>query len=98
MADIEYREIMWAEMKPDIYGGDSCDQHVAAWECHAEGDMDAEHGLKEIGLSAATFPPGTKIAISVPCCPDCGLNADFAQKGKCECGFDWKAWTEERYQ
>lgn len=98
MADIKYRETMWAEMKPDIYGGDSCDQHIPAWECHAEGDMDAERGLSDIEFSAKHFPAGTKVVVTFPCCPDCGLDAGFAQDGTCECGFDWKAWTEERYQ
>ncbi|WIX32530.1 hypothetical protein QO259_17225 [Salinicola sp. JS01] len=98
MADIRYQETMWAEMKPDIYGGESCDQHVPAWECKAEGDMDVERGLKDIEFSASAFPPGTKIVVSLPCCPDCGLDAGFSQNGACECGFDWKAWAEERYQ
>lgn len=97
---IKYREIMRAEQSPDVYDGPNCDQHRARWVGSAEGDMDGDGEISDtIALSAATFPPGTRVAISVPLCPDCGESADVAndQTEKCECGFDWKAWANDRY-
>jgi hypothetical protein len=101
-----HRETMWAEMKPDLYGGKNCDKLVPQWSCYAEGDKDGEDGLTALELAARTFPPGTKVVVSEPLCPDCGQvrcpkfptparGAIYA--GPCECGFDWDAWVESQY-
>ncbi len=106
MTKINLRETMWAEMKPNCYGGRTCDQIVPRWDAYAEGDMESDDGLKSLSLAARTFPPGTKVVISEPCCPECGevrtaiypppkRGPLFASK--CDCGFDWDAWVREQY-
>lgn len=100
---IERQEIMWAEMRPDCYGGDECDQIVPGWRCYASGDKgDAEDGILALELAARTFPPGTKVVISEPTCPQCHelRSAQFPlpvegpiYRGSCTCGFDWDAWV-----
>ena len=98
-----YREVQWAEMKPDTYAGDSCDEIEPRWEGHAEGDKGDADTFDTMKLAAKTFPPGTKVVISVPCCPNCQETADFALNHKtgemenCECGFDWPEWTRITY-
>jgi hypothetical protein len=103
---VELRETMWAEMSPDCYGGSNCDRIVPGWNAYADGDMEAEDGIATLRLAARTFPPGTRISISEPCCPKCGETRSaiyptpkrgplFADK--CDCGFDWKAWTLDNY-
>ncbi|HAI89080.1 MAG TPA: hypothetical protein DCL46_05420, partial [Alcanivorax sp.] len=96
---LKFQPVLWAEMAPDIYAGDNCDQREPHWHCHADGDMDSDY-LDALELSAATFPAGTKIIVEVPCCPDCGVSADYERRddGHCECGFDWPAWVEDRFQ
>jgi len=100
------RETMWAEMKPNCYGGEACDKIVPQWDAYADGDMDSDDGLTVLRLSARTFPPGTKVVISEPCCPDCGETREPIYPtpkrgplyaGKCQCGFDWDNWTLEQY-
>lgn len=87
-----YTEIMWAEMVPDCYGGDSCDQIVPMWYCYALGDMGSEHSSNDIILDPKLFPAGTKIVITVPVCPECHEQVEI-----CECGFDWDKWVLEKY-
>jgi hypothetical protein len=106
MSEVDTRETMWAEMKPDCYGGQNCDQIRPRWECYAAGDMESEDGLKTISLAARTFPPGTRVVVQEPVCPQCGETRSIKypppKRGplfddKCDCGFDWKAWTLEQY-
>ncbi|MFA5324448.1 MAG: hypothetical protein WC373_17360, partial [Smithella sp.] len=77
---------------PDIYGGKNCDEHIPQWRVYAEGDMDHDVMLEPLVLRPDAFPPGTQIIISEPFCPDCGM-----RHNECCCGFDWKAWAEEKY-
>ena len=45
-----------------------------------------------------SWPVGAKFTVSVPVCPDCGLNAEHQDsKGKCHCGFDWNIWAANNY-
>lgn len=97
---VSYELTMWAAMEPNVYAGESCDEHAPRWHAHAEGNRESEH-LSIITLDSKTFPAGTKVSIEVPCCPECGISADFAHAQNtqlCECGFDWKAWAEDQYQ
>lgn len=102
MPDLEYRQVQWAEMKPDTYAGESCDEIEPRWEGYADGDMDGDT-FNPMQLEARHFPPGTKVVVSEPECPDCHTPAGFAlnhetgQMENCECGFDWQAWTRDRY-
>ena len=100
------KETMSAEMKPDVYGGKTCDKVVPGWECHAEGDLESESGLPALELAACTFPPGTKVVITEPVCPDCGelRSPKFPPPkrgsiygGPCDCGFDWDKWVLDQY-
>lgn len=84
--------IMWAEVVVDCYAGDSCDQHEKRWRVYAEGDKDDSRSVEPITLNVAAFPPGTRVVVSVPTCPECGIDAE-----NCRCGFDWKGWAEDRY-
>lgn len=100
------RETMWGEMSPDLYGGRTCDRHVARWEVGSVGDKGDSDNLKILSLNAKHFPPGTKIVVSEPHCPNCGdapmrklpepKAAPFFES-LCTCGFNWQAWWEEQY-
>ncbi len=99
MSETQYRTTVWGEVKAYVYSGDNCDQHERYIEASAEGDMSSEQ-MDAFGFDASRFPAGTKFRIEVPVCPnvDCGLDAEFQDAdGKCECGFDWKNWSEEKY-
>lgn len=88
---MKHHKIMWAEMRPFLYDGPKCDQVRPQWHCEAEGDMDSTEE-ESIDLDAAVFPPGTKIEISVPCCPKCTQIQEC-----CDCGFAWDAWRDNEY-
>lgn len=86
-------EIMRAELKVNCYDGDNCDQHKKYWNSFAEGDkQDDDMSEKDLTLNLDQFPPGTKVVISVPECPECEMDVE-----SCDCGFDWKNWVEEQY-
>jgi hypothetical protein len=107
------RETMWADMKPDCYGGKSCEQIVPKWSCYAEGDKDGEGGVALLSYHPILFPPGTKIVVSQPVCPTCnevpsrsmnpveitGEGGDKWQEYKwsCDCDFDWREWAIDQY-
>lgn len=68
-----------------------------------EGDED-EGSVLELVMFAKCLPPGTKITLSVPCCPKCGDAADLAatrfdhqEWPDCKCGFSWRNWAQETY-
>lgn len=101
MSGVEYIEVMWAEQHPDVYDGPRCDQIRHDWHLGEIGGKDGMTGGNDvIELKADTFPPGTKVVISVPLCPGCGDSADLghhAGKGVCDCGFDWNEWARDEY-
>ena len=100
---MEYRETMWAELKPDIYSGENCDEVKNFWSTYASGDKESEESVEEIQMLAQFFPPGTKIVVSEPVCPECKENRHFNNSNMdsfvdvCDCGFNWKEWTEGEY-
>lgn len=98
---LRYYEIMHAYQHPDVYAGPNCDQHRPRWIGSTDGDKDGDGEIGNrrghIVLNPNTFPAGTRISVSVPCCPNCGDDADSADRGKCQCGFDWKAWAANEY-
>ena len=100
--------MMWATMRaeqaPDVYGGESGDQIIPRWSGSAAGDKDGDGPIGDtITLVAKHFPPGTKVTVSVPECPECREPADFAidpqagMMGACSCGFDWNEWARETF-
>lgn len=93
---LDRHEIMWAEMKPDCYGGDSCDQLIPRWAGFAEGDMDSDVSTDDFVLDPKLFPPGTKISITVPLCPMCHQVPELCQHDEF-CNFDWLDWTYGQY-
>ena len=95
---MNYQEVEWVEMKPDIYGGDPCgSEHTPRFEACADGDMGSETSDR-VEYFANLLPAGAKITVSVPCCPNnCGLSAQHAINDICPCDFDWKKWAEEQY-
>lgn len=100
---------MRATQAPDIYHGPNCNQHRPRWVGSAEGDKDGDTSLGDtLALASRNFPPGTKVTVSEPQCPQCGeVPADFGDlpdgKGgwlihwRCGCDFDWNAWAEEQF-
>lgn len=98
------RETQWAEMSPDVYAGKNCDEVSPRWTTHCDGDKGDGADFEVLKLAANTFPPGTTVVISEPVCPDCGelrcFNSMPDVRGfpkKCDCGFDWAAWTLDQY-
>lgn len=103
---IESRETIWFTMQPDCYGGKTCDQIVPKWHCYADGDKDSDYQYQPLLLDPRRFPPGTKIVVSEPVCPQCGdarsPKHPEPKRGplfdpKCDCGFDWESWTLNEY-
>lgn len=93
MSVMTFRETMWAEMTPDLYDGEGCDQVKAQWTTHAEGDMDSER-FEHVILDSKVFPPGTRIVVLEPVCPECGCVASYCED---TCTFDWKDWVVGKY-
>lgn len=69
-----------------------------------EGDEEEGETLK-IEIDAASLPPGSRVTIEVPDCPECGDPADIrvdvlskhTEWPACSCGFNWAEWTREQY-
>lgn len=106
MSKIELRETMRAELKPDVYGGKTHDQIVPRWWCYGVGDMDGDYEHGPLSLDPRHFPPGTKISIEEPSCPECEMvrepitprpESGPSFSAKCSCGFDWDEWTSNEY-
>jgi len=91
---MKYTTIATAEMKPDVYGGKNCEEHMPQWiGSFYDEEMDE---LGTIELDPKSFPAGTKITIEVPECPECNMDADLCQEmGECE--FDWHKWADDEY-
>lgn len=105
---MKYRETMRAEQAPDVYDGTECDQHRPRWVGSAEGDKEGDGPIGEtIDLAAKTFPPGTRVIVLEPVCPECGevpaskrlpIDPEIKIDGwECGCDFDWKEWAEEQF-
>lgn len=71
-----------------------------------EGDEEDGEVLK-LEIPASSMPPGSRVVIEVPCCPECGDPADMCvgsgetpnhrEWPACECGFSWEQWAKETY-
>lgn len=75
---MKYRQddiVHW--MAPDYYAGDSCDQVRPRWMVGIPKEGDEEEGeILKMDLVARRFPPGTRVLLEYPCCPECGESAD----------------------
>lgn len=102
---IQYTERQRFWMQPDMYDGDTFDQHRPTWWTSYPKEGDQEHcELLELKMLAGAFPPGTEVIIRIPTCPNCGEPADMISPktpGRlwppCQCGFDWNIWAEEKW-
>jgi hypothetical protein len=92
---MDYHQTMWAEMSPDVYDGESCDQVRPRWHVFAEGDMDSDY-IDAIMLDAKHFPPGTKVLVLEPQCPQCMKIQELCRADEA-CDFDWDAWILGQY-
>jgi hypothetical protein len=106
--NIERQTIFWAEVEADIYQpeGKLPTKHFHA---HAEGDKDSDRNEHDIIFKVSNLPPGARITLSYPNCPNCGFfrmdklefkNGMYQVVGhepKCECGFDWEEWVQDTY-
>lgn len=96
-------ETMTAVAEPDVYGGVNFDELIPRWHLWAEGDKDSEYSHEPLKLFPSTFPPGTKISISEPLCPNCEQHREpkttdpLTYEGPCHCGFDWDGWVQDEY-
>lgn len=63
--------------------------------CGFEGDKQDEDLSGCIELNPATLPPGTRITVSVPVCPCCGLSKEMQDEEICQ--FDWAQWEISKY-
>lgn len=106
MAKIELQETIWFTMQPDCYGGATCDQIEPRWHCYADGDKDSDHQHEPLTLDPRRYPPGTKIVVHEPVCPQCQevRSPKYPEPetgpifdAKCDCGFDWDEWTLNEY-
>lgn len=69
-----------------------------------EGDEEDGETLK-LEIPAKMMPPGSRVTIEVPCCPECGDPADMRGDDgnghtvwpKCSCGFSWRGWVEDNF-
>lgn len=92
---MERTQVIWWEMKPDMYAGESCDEMQPRWYGYADGDKEGGFD-QEIVLRPDRFPPGTTVVVSIPCCPECEMDAESCKAvGHCE--FNWDEWVESEY-
>jgi len=95
MNDLHYKTFITSEMNPDVYAGDNCDQIRPRWWSYADGDMDGDF-INTLEFNCKDFPPGTRVILSLPCCPQCGQDSEMCSEYE-GCDFDWKNWTDEEY-
>lgn len=92
---LQYKNIIWAEMFPDLYDGEYCDQIKPRWKVRSDGDMGSEF-MNKLTLTALQFPAGAKVTISLPCCPKCGQDVECCKTDD-SCDFDWEEWVSNEY-
>jgi hypothetical protein len=106
---IVMRTLMRSEVKPDCYDGETCDQIKNRFETYCEGDKDSDTHRDDLVIRVDELPPGAKVLVQYPCCPDCGLTRETLREfkdgcwpivghaEKCSCGFDWTEWVYDQY-
>ena len=99
MSNTEYTDILTVELKVDCYAGENCDQHQKYWNCYAADDMQDEALSPDdhkFSIDLKDHPPGTKIIVSEPICPKCGLTF-FDCNPDPDCDFSWSGFAEDLY-
>lgn len=89
---LKMQEVAWSERTAYCYGGETCDQIEPRWDGYWDGDKEGEENSDDIVLDPKTFPPGTRVTVSFPTCPECSEIQET-----CECGFDWDKWVLDTY-
>lgn len=104
MKKIDFTESDRIRMEPDCYAGEQCDLLRPRWIVGVEKEGDVELGA-EFRVSAKHFPPGTRLIIECPRCPDCGESSDMLAPMEfegswpdCDCGFSWADWARDQYE
>lgn len=105
MSEIKYVDRQIWRQEPDCYSGKNLDQLRPRWMTSYPKHGDEEDGeVLEFKIDARMMPPGSRITIEVPVCPQCGDPADMNEPKKrvrrwpcCECGFSWAKWAEGQY-
>lgn len=107
MAAHKTQEILRVEVKADVYGGKTCDEVSNYFNVYAEGDMQDSNDKEDIVLKCKEMPPGTRISVEYPSCPNCTEpRHDVVEAGKgitghvkfCSgCGFNWEKWVLDNY-
>jgi len=105
-----HHQVMRAEVKADCYSGKNLNQVKKQFEIYCDGDMDSDTTTEDIVIKLSDLPPGAKISVEYPCCPNCSLPREdkFKQlaggslkivghKAKCQCGFNWNEWVLGKY-
>lgn len=92
------RQTFW--MAPD------CDEDRPRWMTSYPKEGNEEDGeTLKLEIPAHLMPPGSRVTIEVPVCPECGDPADMNEPSrgekkfwpKCECGFDWNKCAQENW-
>ena len=92
--DLEYKVVGTAEMSPNVYGGEESNEIIPMWKSYFEGDKNEEHSRDDLVFNPSTYPPGTKITIKEPVCPECHVTKYFCDE---ECSFNWQEWILNQY-
>lgn len=103
--NLKYHESQSFRNEPDCYDGAKGNLLRPRWMTSYPKEGDEEDGeVLELKIDARRVPPGTRVTIEIPCCPECGEVADMREpKGRarkwpnCQCGFSWSKWAQEEY-
>lgn len=98
MKEVTYEVDGQGTLKQDVYAGPNCDEKEPYW--FYSGEM---HGAENLGkrenldFAPDAYPPGTKITVEVPYCPECSMPR-ITGEDKCECEeWDWNAWDLQEF-
>ena len=107
MQKLHLYEVQTFRQEPDCYDGKSCDLHRPRWMTSYPKEGDQEEGdVLKLEMPANKYPPGTRVTIELPSCPNCGDGADtwteigmkeYREWPNCKCGFSWKKWVEANF-
>ena len=102
--------IMQSKVMADVYSGENCDEVTTYFNTYCSGDMSDDNHKDDIIITLKDLPPGTKITVEYPCCPDCGVIRDdkmeflpggiwkiVGHEDTCDCGFDWNNWVQNEF-
>ena len=108
--DLEMQTIMRAKVLADVYAGPKCDEigEHSFW-VYCDGATDSSTDHQDITLKASQLPPGARIRVEYPCCPECGMIRQEIREckdgkyyfvgfeSKCICDFDWEEWVKNEF-